>query len=66
MVGLVLIGLYFYSDIVHSTTCNFLVFGGAALLLGVFLWMRSPAPPPKPTGRFRILKERGKKPVNKK
>jgi hypothetical protein len=66
LVGLLLIGLFAYSDMVKAPVCNLLIFGGVTLALGVFLWFRNPAPPAQPTGRFRIFKGTGKKPEKKK
>jgi hypothetical protein len=61
LLGLGLIGLYILSDLAKSPTCNYLVIGGFLLGLGIFMWLRDPAPPPQETGRFRILRSSGKK-----
>jgi hypothetical protein len=66
LVGLFLIGLFAYSDMVKAPVCNLLIIGGVTLALGVFLWFRNPTPPGQPTGRFRILKGAGKKQEKKK
>ncbi|HEX9018896.1 MAG TPA: hypothetical protein VF806_06900 [Anaerolineaceae bacterium] len=56
LIGLGLIGLYLLSDVAHSPSCGFLVFGGILLAFGILLWLRNPKPPPQPSGRFRMLK----------
>jgi hypothetical protein len=66
LLGLMLIVLFVYSDLVDAPVCSMLIYGGVSLALGVFLWFRNPAPPSQPTGRFRIFKSRGKKDEKKK
>jgi hypothetical protein len=66
LVGLFLVGLFAYSDMVKTPMCNLLIFGGVALGVGISLWFRSPAPPGQPNSRFRILKGAGKKQEKKK
>lgn len=66
LVGLLLLALFVYSDLVKAPVCNLLVIGGFSLALGVFLWFRNPVPPQQPSGRFRILKSFGKKQDKKK
>ncbi len=61
LVGFMLIGLYVLSDMARTPTCNFLIIGALLLCLGIFLWIKNPAPPPQDTGRFRILRSGGKK-----
>ncbi|MBE0697491.1 MAG: hypothetical protein IH586_11265 [Anaerolineaceae bacterium] len=66
LVGLLLIGLFAYSDMVKAPVCNLLIFGGISLGVGIFLWFRNPSAPAQPTGRFRILKGANKKQDKKK
>ena len=61
VLGIGLIGLYVLSDISGSPTYNYLAIGALFLGLGIFMWLRDPAPPPKETGRFRVLRSAGKK-----
>ena len=61
LLGLFLIGLYIMSDLTKQAICNLLIFGGAFLSLGIFMWFRDPAKPGPPTERFRILRNTGKK-----
>ncbi len=61
LLGLGLIGLFVLSDIAKTPTCNYLIIGGIFLIIGVFLWLRDPAPPPQQTGRFRVLRGGEKK-----
>jgi hypothetical protein len=61
LVGSVMIGLFVLSDMAKTPTCSFLFAGGILLVLGIFLWLKNPAPPPQQTGRFRILRSGGKK-----
>jgi multisubunit Na+/H+ antiporter MnhG subunit len=61
LLGLLLVALFVYSDLAKAPTCNLLLFGGISLALGIFLWLRNPAPPHQESGRFGILKKRGKK-----
>lgn len=63
--GLALIGLFILSDIAKAPSCNYLVFGGAALGFGIFLWLRDPVKPGPPAERFRLLRGRNKKQDNK-
>lgn len=65
LVGGLLIGLFILSDLAKSPTCGFLIIGGVSMALGVFLWFRDPAPPPQPTGRFRIFRNTKKNPEKK-
>lgn len=65
LLGLALIGLFILSDIAKTPTCNYLVFGGLSLALGIFLWFRDPVKPGPPPERFRLLKGFGKKPDQK-
>ena len=66
LMGLLLLGLFAYSDMVKAPACNLLVIGGISLVLGLFLWFRNPTPPAQPSGRFRILKILEKKQDKKK
>ncbi len=66
LLGLGLIGLYILSDIAKVPSCNLLVFGGIALALGVFLWLRDPIKPGPPANRFRLLRGMNKKQEKKK
>ncbi len=61
LVGILLIGLFVLSDMAKTPTCNFLFAGAILLVLGIFLWLRNPSPPPQETGRFRVLRSGGKK-----
>jgi hypothetical protein len=56
LLGLGLLGLFILSDIADAPSCNFLVFGAILLGIGIFLWLKDPAPPPQPSGRFRLFK----------
>lgn len=64
LVGLLLVSLYIYSDMVKAPVCNLLLIGGSCLALGIFLWFRNPASPPQESGRFRILRKREKSKKN--
>ncbi len=66
LVGILLIGLFVLSDMAHTPTCNFLFAGAILLVLGIFLWLRNPSPPPQDTGRFRILRSGGPRGGDKK
>lgn len=66
LMGLFLIGLFIYSDIVDMPMCGLLVSGAVVLALGLFMWFRNPAPPPQPTGRFRLLQKKSKDQNSKK
>jgi hypothetical protein len=61
LLGIVLLALFAYSDIVQAPVCNLLISGGLSLGLGIFLWFRNPAPPPPETGRFRLFRSASKK-----
>ncbi len=61
LVGVLLIGLFVLSDMAKTPTCNLLFAGAILLVLGIFLWLKNPAPPPQETGRFRILRKGDKK-----
>ena len=65
LLGLGLIGLFVLSDLAKMPSCNYLVFGGLSLGLGVFLWFRDPVKPGPPPDRFQVLKGFGKKPAPK-
>lgn len=58
LLGLGLIGLFILSDIAKTPTCNLLIFGGASLALGVFLWFRDPVKPGPPAERFRLFRRK--------
>ncbi len=62
LLGFLLVGLYILSDIAQAPVCNFFLFGILFLGVGLVLWFRNPAPPPQPSGRFRLIRGRGKKP----
>ncbi len=61
LLGFLLVGLYILSDISQAPVCNFFLFGILSLGVGLVLWFRNPAPPPQPSGRFRIIRGMGKK-----
>lgn len=61
LLGIVLLALFVYSDIVQAPECNLLIFGGVSLGLGIFLWFRNPSPSPPESGRFRLLRSANKK-----
>jgi hypothetical protein len=61
MNGALLVGLYILSDIAKSPACGYLALGLGLFVLGVVMWWKDPAPPPQPSGRFRILKMGQKK-----
>jgi hypothetical protein len=61
LLGLGMIGIFILSDMARTPSCNYLVIGAVFLGLGIFLWLRDPAPPPQETGRFRILRKTEKK-----
>ncbi len=65
IMGIAFVALYILSDVAKTPTCSLLFIGGIALGLGILLMRRNPGPPPKETGRFRILrgseKKQGKK-----
>ncbi len=61
VIGLGLIGMFILSDIAKTPSCNLLLFGGISLAVGILLSRQNPGPPPKETGRFRVLHGSGKK-----
>ncbi len=61
IIGIGFIAMYILSDIAKTPTCSLLLIGGVSLGLGILLWRRNPGPPPKETGRFRVLRSSGKK-----
>jgi hypothetical protein len=61
LLGVALIALFILSDIAKAPSCGYLIIGAVFLGLGIVLWFRNPAPPPKPSGRFRIFKGSEKK-----
>ncbi len=65
LLGLLLIVLFVMADMAKAPSCNFFLFGAMFLGLGIFLWFRDPVKPGPPSGRFRILKNSGKKPEKK-
>ncbi|MEA4906338.1 MAG: hypothetical protein GYA17_15475 [Chloroflexi bacterium] len=60
LLGVGLIGLFIFSDVADTPTCNLLLYGIGAILVGTFLLWTNPPPPPDPTNRFRLLKKRKK------
>jgi hypothetical protein len=61
LIGLLLIGLFIYSDLVDAPACGYLFFGGITLAAGIYMWFRNPLPPPKPPDRFRLFRKQVKK-----
>ncbi len=61
IVGIGFIGVYILSDIAKTPTCSLLLIGGVSLGIGILLSRLNPGPPPKETGRFRVLRSPGKK-----
>jgi hypothetical protein len=60
-VGLTMLVLFLFSDIVDSPSFNLLVGGVVLLAFGIYLWFRDPPEPPEPSERFRTMRSFGKK-----
>ena len=58
VIGILLVFLFIFSDVAGQPTFAYFCGGVACVMLGVFLWWRSPpGPPPEPHGRFRTVKK---------
>ena len=61
LVGFLLVVIFVLSDLSHSVDFRYLFFGGLCLAGGFFLRWSHPKPPPEPSSRFRILREKKEK-----
>lgn len=59
-IGLVVLVLFWATGEVNQPDWSFFCGGALAVALGVLLIVRD-RPPPQETGRFRMIKERGRK-----
>ncbi len=64
-IGIFLIMLFVFSDIVHAPLCGMLAWGGGLAAAGSLLIWLNPKPEPPESGRFRMLKNKNKKQTKK-
>lgn len=65
IIGITLVLLFVYTDAASEPYFRYILFGVVLILLGMFLRWITPAQSPPPSGRFRLLKSRPKKPKEK-
>ncbi|HEX2980240.1 MAG TPA: hypothetical protein VHO48_08240 [Anaerolineaceae bacterium] len=61
LIGLGLVVLFIYSDVVKAPQYEFLLYGALGMLLGMALRGQANRPPPPESTRFRMLRKQSKK-----